>query len=256
MLEKFVDSTLDQMKISSLDWTLELSAALFDQVRLYETQAKMRGFLLACVGICVHHGVVKQGPSYAIDFIMTTVRHQEIDESIGCASALGWCSRMHLDVVLLKLQNMERNDFGRKPSGFLGFMKESRSEIDADFLKATAARCYARIAAESTPNDFLAKVDKQIGKSVIAILQSSKDTIVRHEGLETIASIAQSLCSRMQEKFTMNSRADFLKESLAQLKIVVVIDATPNKVSANDYKRLIEGSLLVKGALNSISALV
>lgn len=253
MLEKFADSTLEQMKISSLEWTLELSAAMFNQIHLYESQAQMRGFLFALVGICVHHGVVKQGPSYAIDFVMSAVRHHEIDESIGCASALGWCSRTHLDVVLLKLQNVERNDFGRKPGGFLGFM--SRSEFDADMLKSTAARCYARIAIESPPKDLLAKVDKQIVKSVIALLQSTKDTSVRQEGLEAVASIAQCLCQRMQEKFVLNSRTEFLKESLIQLKSVTVVDILPTKATASDAKRLKENSLLAKGALNAISAL-
>lgn len=254
-LEKFVDSTLEQMKISSLDWTFELSAALFEQLPLYEAQAQFRGFLFVFVGICVHHGVVRQGPSYAIDFIVNTVRHQEIEESIGCASALGWCSRTHLDAVLLKLQNVERNDFGRKSGGFLGFMKESRSEIDADFLRSTTARCYARIAAESPADNFLVKVDKQVAKSIIAILQSTRDITVRQEGLEAVSAMAQSLSQRMQEKFVLNSRADFLKESLAHLKNVLIADVSSNKGLVSDSKRLIDNSRWAKAAINAISSL-
>ena len=63
-----------------------------------------------------------------------------------------------MDVALLRLVNLERNDYGRKSTGFLGFMKESRSESEADHLKATAARCYARIAAQTPVSELLLKV--------------------------------------------------------------------------------------------------
>lgn len=70
----------------------------------------------------------------------------------------GWCSRNYLDVALLRLHNLERNDYGRKSSGFLGFMKDNRSESEADHLKATAVRCYGRIATQTPVAELLLKV--------------------------------------------------------------------------------------------------
>ena len=88
-LENLVDLTVGKMKAASLDWTKMLASAFFDQIALYEFQPLERGFLLSLIGICVHHGVVSQGPSYALDFVMVNVRHQNTEESLGCASAIG-----------------------------------------------------------------------------------------------------------------------------------------------------------------------
>lgn len=112
-LEKLADVTLARMKLAAPDWTRLLATDLLDQVALYGQQPLERGFLLNLIGVCVYHGVITQGPSYgkqilintsicnifnlmtfdcklsAMDFIMTSVRHSMIEESIGCASAMG-----------------------------------------------------------------------------------------------------------------------------------------------------------------------
>lgn len=88
-LENLVDITVGRMKVASPEWTKMLASSFFDQISLYEFQPLERGFLLSLIGICVHHGVISQGPSYALDFVMVNVRHQNIEESLGCASAIG-----------------------------------------------------------------------------------------------------------------------------------------------------------------------
>ena len=104
-----------------------------------------------------------------------------------------------MDAALLRLQNLERNDYGRKSSGFLGFMKESRSELEADQLKATAVRCYALIAAKTPTAELLLKLDKHILRAVLYVLQSSKDPLVRQEGLEAVTAIARALLPQLVE---------------------------------------------------------
>lgn len=88
-LEKMADATLARMKLAAPEWTKLLATAMLDQINLYGQQPLERGFLFNLIGVSVYHGVIAQGPSYAIDFIMTTVRHQMTEESIGCASAMG-----------------------------------------------------------------------------------------------------------------------------------------------------------------------
>ena len=88
-LEKMVDATFARMKLAAPEWTRLLATDLLDQVPLYVQQPLERGFSLNLIGICVYHGVVTQGPSYAMDFIMSSVRHQMPEESQGCASAMG-----------------------------------------------------------------------------------------------------------------------------------------------------------------------
>ena len=77
------------MKVNSLAWTQQLAKFLLEQAAFYEDSALERGFLLDVIGIAVHHGAVQQGPNYSMDFIMTSVRHHLLDESRGCAAALG-----------------------------------------------------------------------------------------------------------------------------------------------------------------------
>lgn len=169
----------------------------------------------------------------------------------------GWCARGHLDVALLRLQNLERNDYGRKSTGFLGFMKESRSELESDMLKCTAARCYARIVTDAPATELLLKVDKHIIRAIIYILQSSKDRLVRQEGLDAVASVARALWpERLQERYVLVKRPDLLKETLVQLKYVSPADQNSHAGSPSELQRLVEVSRFVVRGLDSLSALV
>lgn len=276
-LEKMADATLARMKLAAPEWTRLLATDLLDQVPLYVQQPLERGFSLNLIGICVYHGVITQGPSYAMDFIMSNVRHQMPEESLGCASAMGtimkwaftfqilnqciffkgWCARGHLDVALLRLQNLERNDYGRKSSGFLGFMKESRSEQESDMLKTTAARCYTRIVYDTPATELLMKVEKHIIRAILYILQSSKDRLVRQEGLDAVASLAKALWpERLQERYVLPGRPDLLKETLVQLKSVSLPEQSSPTGSLQDLQRLVEVARFTVRAVDALAALV
>lgn len=94
-LEKLADVTIARMKLVAPEWTNLFATSLMEQIELYGQQPLERGFLLNLLGICVYHGVITQGPSYAIDLIMTTVRHHVIEESVGCANAMGEINRYY-----------------------------------------------------------------------------------------------------------------------------------------------------------------
>ena len=169
----------------------------------------------------------------------------------------GWCARGHLDVALLRLQNLERNDYGRKSSGFLGFMKDNRSEVESDMLKSTAARCYARIVTVTPATELLLKVDKHIIRAIINILQSSKDRLVRQEGLNAVASVARALWpERLQERYVLVKRPDLLKETLVQLKLVSPTDQNSQAGSSFELQHLVEIARFTVRALDSLAALV
>lgn len=151
---------------------------------------------------------------------------------------------------------MERNDYGRKSSGFLGFMKESRSELESDMLKATAARCYARIVTDTPATELLMKVDKHIIRAIVYILQSSKDRLVRQEGLDAVASLARALWpERLQERYVLAGRSELLKETLVQLKSSALPEQG-NLPSPQELQRLVEVSFFTVRALDALAALV
>lgn len=88
-LEKLYDATIAQMKILLPNWCRDVANALFEQLNLYDQFPLEKGFLLTLIGMNVYHGTVSQGPSYAVDFIMNSVRHHLPEESMGCAFAMG-----------------------------------------------------------------------------------------------------------------------------------------------------------------------
>lgn len=278
-MEKLTDETMAKMKMAFPEWTQQLAASFLDQIGLYEFQPLERGFLLTAIGIAVHHGVVSKGPSFAVDFILTNVRHHLTEESLGCSSAIGkelltllerrngydvilffgpgWCCRSHLDVVLLRLQNLERNDYGRRSSGFLGFIKENRSESESDHMKSTAARCYRTIASEAPHTELLLKIDKHIIRAVVYILHSSKDMLVRQEGLDAVASIAKALWpERLQERYLLAGRPDLLKETLAQLRSTPLPDHIGQAGTAAELQRWAEAARFSGRALDALASLV
>ena len=93
-VEKMVDATLAELKSSAPEWCGQLASAWLDHIqRLYGQSENHwpleRGFIFQMVGLAVHHGVIPQGPVYAMDLVMSSVRHPVTEESVGCAAAIG-----------------------------------------------------------------------------------------------------------------------------------------------------------------------
>ena len=136
-------------------------------------------------------------------------------------------------------------------------MKESRSEAEAELLKITAVRCFARIATDTPPTELLLKVDKHIIRAIVYVLQTSKDLLVRQEGLDAIACVAKALFpERLQERYLLAGRPDLLKETLMQLKAIALPDHLNQLGSAADLQRLVEATRFAIRALAALAALV
>lgn len=101
------------MKVGSLPWVQQLAKSLVEQVTFYEDCALERGFLFHVIGLAVHHGAVQQGPSYGMDFIMTSIRHHLLPESQGCAAALGTLSSINSE------RSLKMEEFLCDPCNFL-----------------------------------------------------------------------------------------------------------------------------------------
>lgn len=136
-------------------------------------------------------------------------------------------------------------------------MKESRSESESDMLKSTAARCYARIVSDAPATELLMKVDKHIIRAILLILQSSKDRVVRQEGLNAVASLARALWpQRLQERYILAGRSELLKETLAQLKSSTLSDTNSQVDSDFELQRLVDVSRFTVKGLDALAALV
>lgn len=136
-------------------------------------------------------------------------------------------------------------------------MKESRSESESDMLKSTAACCYARIVSDAPATELLMKVDKHIIRAILLILQSSKDRVVRQEGLNAVASLARALWpQRLQERYILAGRSELLKETLAQLKSSTLSDTNSQVDSDFELQRLVDVSRFTVKGLDALAALV
>jgi hypothetical protein len=90
----------------------------------------------------------------------------------GCAIGTGFCAASHLDTVVLKLEQVARDDMVRKSKGFFGLSKvgsyiiyilrkkicltlesltQDKSEADVERIKATVMLCYGYVTFHSPP---------------------------------------------------------------------------------------------------------
>jgi len=60
----------------------------------------------------------------------------------------GYCSSVHLDLVLDKLQNVAQNDLKKKSTGFFGMLSD-KSDKDIEMIKCTMFLCYGYAAAKA-----------------------------------------------------------------------------------------------------------
>lgn len=68
----------------------------------------------------------------------------------GCAIGTGFSAASHLDTVVLKLEQVAREDMVRKSKGFFGLSKD-KSEADVERIKATVLLCYGYVTFHSPP---------------------------------------------------------------------------------------------------------
>ena len=123
---------------------MEVGNAMGDKEKLVQTYSSFpedKGFLYKCLGVILRKSSHKEFVKKHLDTMFATVKHtSQVEREVnntqimlcsalhccllqGCAIGTGFCAASHLDTVVLKLEQVAREDMVRKSKGFFGLSK-------------------------------------------------------------------------------------------------------------------------------------
>jgi len=213
---KFLSRTLDE--IDSEEFTAALGRALGEQIPLYEHYPHEKSFLFKCLGIVMRKSSNKSFVSQHIDLILASVKHHSCVEREGCTIATGFIAASHLDEVLSKLDAIMKSEGGKRSSGFFGFIKDLKSDVD-DKWRATLLMSYGYVALYAPPTLITSRMETHIIKHIMQNLNNIKDPDVKQSLLKCIELVGKSLhMGHLQTTYNLTHRGDILTHIQKLLK--------------------------------------
>lgn len=208
------------------DWTTKLGKSLLSQFSLYPNQPDDKIILIKILGAVMKKISNRQFINNALDGIFEAVQHSNPKERTGCAIAVGYCAATHLDVVLVKLEQVAKGEL-RKSSGLLGFIKDIKGDSEQEKIKATVILSYGYVALNASSTILTTRIETPILRSVAQFYQSSKDLCVKQSMLQTVKLIAEAIHpNHLKEFFTFRSRDEVLALMKSILKNEVALPLT------------------------------
>ncbi|CAH1780505.1 unnamed protein product, partial [Owenia fusiformis] len=213
MLSKSVEQVNDE------EWLSDFGEALGSQIPLYSTSSEEKNFLYKCLGIVLRKSTKKDFVNKQIDVIFSSVKHTSQTEREGCAIGLGFSATSHLDAVLAKLEHIAKNDIGKKSSGFLGFIKDMKSDENTERVKATLMLCYGFVTLYSPPLLIVSRMEASILRSIDPHFSHIKDTSVKQNLIRTVQLIGKALhVDHLQTAYSFTKRKGLLTHMQTYLK--------------------------------------
>lgn len=164
-----------------------------------------RGMLMKLIGICLCYVTDNQTIEAKIELIIITTRQEKLDKiqnniefdsklSDGCA-ALGYVSKIHLDLVLNKLDQLISEEGQRKSGGNffsnLTFIKDSHKEIEIYKVNLFAIEAYERIIENLGVPEALKDFHEKVINYLTKQLNDAKDITMKKKILSTLLTITQ-----------------------------------------------------------------
>lgn len=205
-------------EVDKEDWTISVGSAMQAQLPLYNNYPDDKCTLLQLLGIVMKKVSNKQFVNVALDKIFEHVIHTHPQERDGCAVAVGYCGTSHLDAVLVKLEQVAKDDL-RKNSGLLSFIKDFTGDNYHEKLLATVVLSYGHVSLQAPASILTTRVETPILRSAAKFYQASKDPSVRQAMLHTVRMIADAVHpDRLQEAYTFHSRGELVTQMRVMLK--------------------------------------
>uniref|UniRef100_A0AAF5CZ37 Uncharacterized protein n=1 Tax=Strongyloides stercoralis TaxID=6248 RepID=A0AAF5CZ37_STRER len=193
MVMDFVKETL--VAINSGDWRQSFAASMAKQITLYGNQTRDRSFLLTCVGSILSYITDNTFVVDHLILIFRSANHSHYSERIGCAMAVGYCSKTHTDLVLTELENIAKWEHLKKnSSGFFSFMSyKSYSDQEMINLRATLMLSYGYLMMNCPIETIVQRLEKTVLVFLRIYMGNTKqDTVVKEALLETMYLIAKA----------------------------------------------------------------
>ncbi|XP_039279255.1 maestro heat-like repeat-containing protein family member 1 isoform X2 [Nilaparvata lugens] len=213
LLLEFVASTFKS--IDDAAWMSKMADQLTGQLKLLTQHSQHsvdeRATVLKCLALFLCNVPDKEMASSNIDVIFSPLKSFSLTDSKACAQATGIVSRVHLELVLARLESLAASELNKRSSRLLGLMKDARTDAQVECARITLLRCYAQVAAHAEPARFLARCEPTIMQWLIKQLNYAKEGHARDAALQMLCSIADALDRNKDVyKEQLKSRGDLL----------------------------------------------
>lgn len=206
------------VEVDKEEWTLSLGKAMQAQLPLYTAYPEDKCMLLQLLGAVMKKVSSKQFVNGALDKIFEHVNHVRPREREGCALAVGMCAASHLDAVVVKLEQVAKDDL-RRNSGLLSFLKDFTGDNYHEKLLATVVLSYGHVSLQAPASILTTRIETPILRSAAKFYQASKDPSVRHAMLHTVRMIADAVHpDRLQEQYVFYSRGELVSQMQLMLR--------------------------------------
>lgn len=217
-----------------------LANKLCDQIVLYPTQqpqgeyfvpkfSQEKGMLLKMLGITLQYVTDIQAIEVKIDLIFNTSRQERVIDKnsitgdietilIDAARSLGFISKVHLEIVLRKINSLIQEEGNRKSSGSffsgLNFMKDNQKESDLFKINVLAIESYAHIVQVAPHDAVLKDIDSKMVNYLYKQLCETKDFTLRKSVLSTLLIISEQILVAKDVGCDLNTRNQLLDQLL------------------------------------------
>jgi hypothetical protein len=217
LLLKLLSKTLDV--VNDEEWTVELGKAFGYQIPLYDTYSEEKSFLYKCLGMVMLKSSLKDFVTEHLQLMFSTVKHTSQDEREGCAFGYGFCASSHLDQVMIKLEQVMRDELTKKSKGFFSFVRD-KSDSDTERMKSTVMLCYGYVTYHSPPHLITSRIEVNIWRNINPHFSKVKDTLVKQNLIRTMELIGRSLHPDhlKQKQFVFHKRVDLINHLLEYIK--------------------------------------
>jgi len=190
----------------------------------------LRSLAIKQLGVVVQRNSSKDFVRQKMEFLFSVTHHKDDLESNGCASAIGYCSATHLDIVLEKLHDIFALCTGKKSGGGGFFSKKVVASNTYDVeAKNTVILAYGQIASHANPSLITSRIEIQILNSIKPYITAPKMTVAQKSvAANTINLIARAMHpSHLQEPFVFTARDELLELVITFLNPLKDIDLPP-----------------------------
>nr|CAD7453186.1 unnamed protein product [Timema tahoe] len=237
---EFLSVTLTEL--ADEKWSRQLGDSLTGQIPLYVDHPLEKAMLYKCLAVVIVHSTDKEFVNQQLEVLVGALKQaspQESKHSLlrtvlapspvlrscnplcpqSVARALGLCAREHLHPLLARLERLATEELARKSSRLLGFMKDSRHELELERLKTSLLLCYGEVALEAPGTQLLPRLEHGPAAWVLAQLRGAKGPRTKEAALETVGNIAESFHpNRNSLHIPLQGRSEILAMVLDQFQ--------------------------------------
>lgn len=205
MIREYDDPSFPEILVNKLaDQIILYPITINPKEHLVSALNEERGMLLKLIGVALCYVNDNQTIESKLDLIIHTARqekleklqnHAEFETKVSDAcNALGVISKIHLNIVLQKLENLIEADGQRKQtSSFFSFKKDSTKDTDIYKVNIFAVESYEQIIENIAVYEELKGTNEKIVNYLIRQLSEAKDITMKKKTLSTLLTLCKTV---------------------------------------------------------------